>query len=82
MVDNNKTKKVDTKNPDTVWVKELFIHKASGKLGKRNRGNSGVCTFENVLALVNLAKVNKRITWRQSIELKRILKRLKKIIQK
>lgn len=38
---------------------------------------SSICTFENALALVNLAKVNRRITSEQARKIKKILKSIK-----
>ncbi len=44
---------------------------------KKSRGNTAVCTFDNVLALVNLARVNNRISGRQARNIKRILNEIK-----
>lgn len=44
---------------------------------KSKRKISSICTFENALALVNLAKVNKRITREQAKNIKRILRKIK-----
>ena len=44
---------------------------------KKSRGNSAVCTFENLLVLVNLAKVNNRITKEQAYNIKKILNEIK-----
>ena len=38
---------------------------------------SSICTFENALALVNLARVNKRITSKQAKNIKRILREIR-----
>ena len=44
---------------------------------KTKRKISSICTFENALSLVNLARVNKRITSKQAKNIKRILREIR-----
>lgn len=68
---NVELEKLPDYTPDYV-VDELKYY-----FEKKSRGNSAICTFENVLALVNLAKVNNRITKEQADNIKKILNEIK-----
>jgi hypothetical protein len=43
---------------------------------KKENGNSGIATYNNILALIRLAVVNNRITEQQAEEIKEVVKKL------
>lgn len=60
------------------YTPDYVIDEMKYYLDKKRENKSGIFTFENAMSLVNLAKVNKRITSEQAKNIKRILKKIKK----
>lgn len=57
--------------PDYV-VDEVKYH-----FDKISEGKNDIFTLENVISLVNLAKVNNRVTEEQAIEIKKVISEMK-----